>query len=81
MIVIWTAIPCVFPVDNTPEVDQQHFVYENWLVKQGEYLEMRVKFIEQQIQKQKRTKKAINARNRQVGGIRHHRLVVNIVKQ
>ncbi|XP_052804919.1 histone-lysine N-methyltransferase 2D-like isoform X3 [Mya arenaria] len=53
------------PVDGTPDMDKQHFVYENWLTKQREYLDMRVKFLEQQIQKQKRTKKAINARNRQ----------------
>ncbi|XP_052230616.1 uncharacterized protein LOC127844448 isoform X3 [Dreissena polymorpha] len=53
------------PVDNMADSGQQHMLYNSWLNQHGEYLEMRVKFVEQQIQKQKRTKKAINARNRQ----------------
>lgn len=53
-------------VDNAPDSDRQYYQYEHWLMKHGEFLEMQVKFLEQQIQKQKRTKKAINARNRQV---------------
>ena len=59
-------LPYLFTVDTAPDSDQQHYMYENWLGKQKDYLEMQVKFVEQQIQKQKRTKKAINARNRQV---------------
>ena len=35
-------------------------------MKHGNYLDMQVKQLEQQIGKCKRTKKAINARNRQV---------------
>lgn len=50
----------------TPELERQQQQYEDWLMKHGNYLEMQVKTLEQQIGKCKRTKKAINARNRQV---------------
>lgn len=50
----------------TPELERQQQQYEDWLMKHGNYLEMQVKSLEQQIGKCKRTKKAINARNRQV---------------
>ncbi|XP_052693645.1 histone-lysine N-methyltransferase 2C-like isoform X7 [Crassostrea angulata] len=49
----------------TPELERQQQQYEDWLMKHGNYLEMQVKTLEQQIGKCKRTKKAINARNRQ----------------
>ncbi|XP_055997566.1 histone-lysine N-methyltransferase 2C-like isoform X11 [Ostrea edulis] len=49
----------------TPELERQQQQYEDWLLKHGNYLEMQVKALEQQIGKCKRTKKAINARNRQ----------------
>ncbi|XP_062583386.1 histone-lysine N-methyltransferase 2C-like [Saccostrea cucullata] len=49
----------------TPELERQQQQYEDWLVKHGNYIEMQVKALEQQIGKCKRTKKAINARNRQ----------------
>ena len=52
--------------ETGPEAEQQHLLYDTWLVRHGEFLEGQVKYLEQQIQKQKRTKKAINARNRQV---------------
>ena len=52
--------------ETGPEAEQQHRLYDTWLVGQGDFLEGQVKYLEQQIQKQKRTKKAINARNRQV---------------
>ena len=54
------------PGETGPEAERQQIQYEHWLNKHGEFLEMQMKFLEQQIQKQKRTKKAINARNRQV---------------
>ncbi|XP_069119821.1 histone-lysine N-methyltransferase 2C-like isoform X3 [Argopecten irradians] len=47
-----------------PELERQHLQYEEWLIKQSQYLEMQVKALEQQINKCKRTKKAINARGR-----------------
>lgn len=50
----------------TPELERQQQQYEDWLMKHGNYLDMQVKQLEQQIGKCKRTKKAINARNRQV---------------
>lgn len=56
----------VFTGELTPELERQQQQYEDWLLKHGNYLEMQVKALEQQIGKCKRTKKAINARNRQV---------------
>lgn len=40
--------------------------YEDWLNKQAQYLDSQVKVLETQIQKQKRAKKTIQARQRQV---------------
>ncbi|XP_052093536.1 histone-lysine N-methyltransferase 2C-like isoform X6 [Mytilus californianus] len=49
----------------SPEIERQHVQYEDWLMKHSQYLEMQIKALETQIAKCKRTKKAINARNRQ----------------
>ena len=63
-------IVCVFPVPvelaPSAEYDQQVLQYEDWLNKQTRYLDVQVKMLEQQIQKQKRAKKTIQARQRQV---------------
>ena len=49
-----------------PEYNDQVMRYEDWLHKQAQYLEMHVKVLEAQIAKQKRAKKTIQARQRQV---------------
>ncbi|XP_048237798.1 histone-lysine N-methyltransferase 2C-like isoform X4 [Haliotis rufescens] len=48
-----------------PEYDRQQLQYEDWLTKQAQFLDMQIKLLEQQIAKQKRTKKSIQARQRQ----------------
>ena len=55
-----------FSGEISPEIERQHVQYEDWLMKHSQYLEMQIKALETQIAKCKRTKKAINARNRQV---------------
>lgn len=55
-----------FTGEVSPEIERQHVQYEDWLMKHSQYLEMQIKALETQIAKCKRTKKAINARNRQV---------------
>ncbi|XP_070175347.1 histone-lysine N-methyltransferase 2C-like isoform X3 [Littorina saxatilis] len=49
----------------SPEYDRQVLQYEDWLSKTTQYLDLQVKMLEQQIQKQKRAKKTIQARQRQ----------------
>ncbi|KAK3105764.1 hypothetical protein FSP39_005042 [Pinctada imbricata] len=51
--------------EMTQELDMQFRQYEDWLFKQAQYLDKQQKTVEQQVQKYKRQKKAINARNRQ----------------
>lgn len=60
------VVSCYDSGELTPELERQQQQYEDWLMKHGNYLDMQVKQLEQQIGKCKRTKKAINARNRQV---------------
>jgi hypothetical protein len=49
-----------------PQYEMQVRAYEEFLVKQQQHLELHVKVLEQQIAKQKRAKKTIQARQRQV---------------
>ena len=59
---------CPISAELAPSVeyDRQVLQYEDWLSKQTQYLDVQVKMLEQQIQKQKRAKKTIQARQRQV---------------
>ncbi|KAK6183545.1 hypothetical protein SNE40_011007 [Patella caerulea] len=58
--------PVTPPSGDMPgELDPKRIPYEDWLLKQGQFLEMQVKLFEQQTQKQKRAKRSIQARQRQ----------------
>ena len=49
-----------------PEYERQSALYEDWLGKQSVYLEAQVKTFETQVNKLKRAKKTIQARQRLV---------------
>lgn len=49
-----------------PEYERQAALYEDWLSKQAMYLDSRVKSFETQVNKLKRAKKTIQARQRVV---------------
>ena len=56
----------MFAGELGPDYHRQMMQYEDWLTKQAQFLDMHIKLLEQQIQKQKRAKKTIQARQRQV---------------
>ena len=63
---VFSVCPISAELAPSVEYDRQVLQYEDWLSKQTQYLDVQVKMLEQQIQKQKRAKKTIQARQRQV---------------
>ncbi|KAL5009713.1 hypothetical protein ScPMuIL_012018 [Solemya velum] len=53
------------PMPGEGDSEQEMMQYEDWMMKQSHFLDDQMKFIQSQILKQKKTKKSINARNRQ----------------